>query len=36
VEFGIGIARKAGLGPEDVLNTRPLEDFLAFVRARRS
>jgi DNA polymerase (family 10) len=36
VEFGVGIARKAGLAPEDVLNTRSLEDFMAFVHARRA
>jgi len=35
VELGVGIARKAGLGPEDVLNTLPLDQFLDFVRARR-
>ena len=36
VEFGIGIARKGGLGPEDVLNCRDAEGFLAFARSRRS
>jgi DNA polymerase (family 10) len=35
VEFGVGIARKGGLGPEDILNTRSAEAFLAFARKRR-
>ena len=35
VEFGVGIARKGGLGPDDILNCRDAEDFLAFCRARR-
>ncbi len=35
VDFGIGIARKGGLGPDDVLNCRSAEEFLAFARARR-
>jgi len=30
VEYGIGIARKGGLGAENVLNARKVEDFLAF------
>lgn len=33
--YGIGIARKAGLTAEEILNTRSAEDFLAFARARR-
>jgi len=33
--FGVGIARKAGLGPDEVLNTRTVDQFLAFARARR-
>lgn len=33
--LGLGIARKAGLGPHQVLNTRSLPEFLAFARARR-
>jgi DNA polymerase (family 10) len=33
--FGVGIARKAGLGPDEILNTRSVEDFLAFARVRR-
>jgi DNA polymerase (family 10) len=36
VEFGIGIARKGWLGPNDVLNARPVERFLEFARARRT
>ncbi len=35
VEFGLGIARKGGLGPEEILNCRDAEGFLAFCRARR-
>jgi DNA polymerase (family 10) len=36
VEFGVGIARKGWLTREDVLNARPVEEFLAHVAARRS
>ena len=35
VEFGVGIARKGGLGPDAVLNCRDVDGFLAFARARR-
>jgi DNA polymerase (family 10) len=35
VSYGVGIARKGWLGPDEVLNTRTAEDFLAFARARR-
>jgi len=35
VDFGVGIARKGGLGPDDVLNCRDAAGFLAFARARR-
>jgi DNA polymerase (family X) len=35
VTWGLGIARKAALGPEDILNTRSVEEFLAFAQARR-
>jgi DNA polymerase (family 10) len=35
VDFGVGIARKGGLGPEHVLNCRDAAGFLAFARARR-
>ena len=35
VEFGVGMARKGWLGPDDILNARPVEDFLAFARRRR-
>jgi DNA polymerase (family X) len=34
VEFGVGVARKGALAPGDVLNTRSVEEFLAFARAR--
>jgi len=33
--YGVSMARKAALGPEAILNTRPLEEFLAFAQARR-
>jgi DNA polymerase (family 10) len=36
VDYGVGIARKGWLGPGDILNTRPVEEFLAFAQARRS
>jgi DNA polymerase (family 10) len=35
VEYGVGMARKGWLGPNDILNARPLEDFLAFAAKRR-
>ncbi|MGE0353631.1 MAG: DNA polymerase/3'-5' exonuclease PolX [Gemmatimonadales bacterium] len=35
MEYGVGIARKGWLRREDVLNTRPVEEFLAFVHKRR-
>lgn len=35
VEEGIGVARKGGLTPADVLNTRPVGDFLAELRRNR-
>jgi len=35
MDLGIGVARKAALEPRDVLNTRPVEEVLAFARARR-
>ena len=34
LELGIGIARRAWLPPGQVLNTRPLDDLLAWARAR--
>lgn len=33
--YGVGTARKAGLTRDDVLNARPVEDVLAFVKAKR-
>lgn len=36
LSFGIGIARRAGLFAEDVLNTRTLEELQAWRRARRA
>ncbi|MES2124463.1 MAG: DNA polymerase/3'-5' exonuclease PolX [Gemmatimonadota bacterium] len=35
VDYGIGIARKGGLGPDDVLNCRDVDGFLAFAAQRR-
>ena len=35
VEFGVGMARKGWLGPDDILNTRSVEDFTAYARRRR-
>jgi DNA polymerase (family 10) len=36
VAFGVGIARKGGIGPHEVLNARSAEDVLEFSRARRA
>jgi DNA polymerase (family X) len=36
MNHGIGIARKGWLRAEDILNTQPLDAFLAFARARRA
>ncbi|MEA2666296.1 MAG: polymerase [Candidatus Eremiobacteraeota bacterium] len=35
VAYAVGQARRAWLGASDILNTRPLEQVLAFVRAKR-
>lgn len=35
VEYGVGMARKGWLGPCDILNARPAEEFLRFARSRR-
>jgi DNA polymerase (family 10) len=35
VDYGVGIARKGGLGPDDILNCRTADGFLSFARARR-
>jgi DNA polymerase (family 10) len=32
VDAGLAMARKAGLGPADILNARPVDDFLSFAR----
>jgi DNA polymerase (family X) len=34
-EFGVGMARKGWLGPDDILNARSIEDFTAYARRRR-
>ena len=36
VQFGVGIARKGGLGPDAILNCRDAEGFVEFGRGRRS
>lgn len=35
VDFGVGMARKGWLGPDDILNARSVEEFTAFARRRR-
>ena len=35
VEYGVAMARKGWLGPDDILNARPVDGFLAFARGRR-
>jgi DNA polymerase (family 10) len=35
VEFGVGMARKGWLGPDDILNARSVEDFTAYAGRRR-
>jgi DNA polymerase (family X) len=35
VDYGVAMARKGWLGPDDVLNARPLEGFLAHAARRR-
>ncbi len=35
VDYGVGMARKGWLGPGDILNARPVEEFLAFAAKRR-
>ena len=35
LRWGIAVARRAWLQPEDILNTRPLEDFTAMLRRHR-
>ena len=34
VEFGVGMARKGWLGPDDILNARSVEDFIVYARRR--
>jgi DNA polymerase (family 10) len=36
VEFGMGVARKGGLGPDAILNCRDADGFVAFARKRSS
>ena len=36
MRFGIGLARRGWIRPDQVLNTRPIEQVLAFVRAKRA
>jgi len=35
VDFGVGMARKAWLGQEHILNARPVEEFVGFARRGR-
>ena len=35
VDYGVGMARKGWLGSADVLNARPVEQFMSFARKRR-
>jgi len=35
VDYGVGMARKAWLGREHILNARPVEEFVAYARRRR-
>jgi DNA polymerase (family 10) len=35
VEYGVGMARKGWLGAGDILNARPVDEFLAFAAKRR-
>jgi len=35
LDYAVDVARRAGLGPDDVLNTRPLEDLRRWLAARR-
>jgi DNA polymerase (family X) len=35
VDYGVGMARKGWLGSADVLNARPVEEFVGFARRRR-
>jgi DNA polymerase (family 10) len=35
VDYGVGMARKGWLGPGDILNARPVEEFVAHARRRR-
>jgi DNA polymerase (family 10) len=35
VEYGVGMARKGWLAGEDILNTRPADEFVAYARRRR-
>jgi DNA polymerase (family X) len=36
VDFGVGMARKGWLGPDDIVNAAPVEQFLARVAQRRA
>ena len=35
LDYGVGVARRAGLGPGDVFNTRPAPEVVAALEARR-
>lgn len=36
IDYGVTIARRAGLGPNDVLNARPLDAVVAWLNARKA
>jgi histidinol phosphatase-like PHP family hydrolase len=33
MRFGVGVARRGWCQPKDILNTRPLEEILTFLRS---
>ena len=35
VEYGVGMARKGWLGRDDILNAKPVDEFVGFARRRR-
>ncbi|HEX2173748.1 MAG TPA: DNA polymerase/3'-5' exonuclease PolX, partial [Dehalococcoidia bacterium] len=36
IRFGIGVARRGWCRPEDILNTRPVDEFLDWIRRKRA
>jgi hypothetical protein len=35
MEYGVGMARKGWLGRDDILNARPVGEFVEYARRRR-